>query len=133
MPRLRLRVRDIVPGRCSGEALVVPGRLSFYGEVDAETGLVRGLGESLSGRVLFIRGMRGSTVGPYVLYALSRRGRGPRCIVAGEAEPMLVAAAVIAETPLLLLLDSYDLLEPFYGRVVAVEHVVGEGVVVVGV
>ena len=97
--RLRLELRGLVEGQAAGETVVVKGRLSSYGEVDPEKGVLVD-GRSIAGRILIIEGGRGSTVGPYILYALSRRGLAPSAIVAVEAEPILVAGAVMASVPL---------------------------------
>lgn len=105
------RLRGLVEGEAEAEPLVVREPLSFYGEVDPETGLVHGVGETLAGRLLVAPGTRGSTVGPYVLYALSRRGRAPAGIVVCRAEPLLVAGAVMANVPLAAGLDCSELEE----------------------
>ena len=103
------RLRGLVEGEAEAEPLVLLEPLSFYGEVDPETGAVHGAGESLAGRLLIAPGTRGSTVGPYVLYALSRRGRAPAGIVVCRAEPLLVAGAVMANVPLAAGLDCGEL------------------------
>ncbi|HIQ23887.1 MAG TPA: DUF126 domain-containing protein [Pyrodictium delaneyi] len=97
--RERFELRGLVEGRAAGETLVVRGRLSFYGEVDPEKGILVD-GRSIAGRILVMEGGRGSTVGPYILYALSRRRLAPSAIVVVEAEPILVAGAVMAAVPL---------------------------------
>ncbi len=129
--RIAARLEPVVEGVCRGRALVVRGKLSFYGEVDPVSGVIRGLGVSVAGRVLFIEGTRGSTVGPYVMYALRRRGAAPACIVSAEIEPLLVVGAVISETPLYRLLDPYDAVTGLVdGRIVGVaEH--GDEVILV--
>ncbi|GEM_PF-1828423 len=104
--RARLELRGLVEGTASGELLVLRSPLSFYGEVDPETGRIHGVGDSLAGRLLVIPSTRGSTVGPYVLYALSRKGLAPCGIVVSEAEPLLVAGAVLAEIPLAAGIDK---------------------------
>jgi len=73
--------RVLVPGEGCAPAVAVES-LSFYGEVDAETGRLRD-GRSVAGRVLYIGRVRGSTVGAYVIYGLkyhgvAHSGWGPR-------------------------------------------------------
>lgn len=97
--REHFELRGLVEGRAAGETLVVRGRLSFYGEVDPEKGILVD-GRNIVGKILVMEGGRGSTVGPYILYALSRRGLAPSAIVVVEAEPILVAGAVMASVPL---------------------------------
>jgi predicted aconitase with swiveling domain len=47
---------------------------------------------------------RGSTVGPYILYALKRKGKAPKAIIlTSKSDPVLVAGAVLAEV---VLVDS---------------------------
>lgn len=104
-------VKPIVPGPCKGETLVLDRYLSFFGEVDPETGCLRDEPSiCIAGKVLVFRGSRGSTVGPYIMYALSRGGRKPLCMIAEDIEPMLIAGCVLGEIPLYkLLTKNYDL------------------------
>ncbi len=97
--QLAIKLRGLVEGEASGPLLVYPHPLSFYGEVDPKTGRLPD-GRSMSGRVLVIPATRGSTVGSYVIYAMKEYGTAPAAIVAVEAEPILVAGAVMAGIPL---------------------------------
>ena len=99
MQSIKLLLRGLVEGRACGPLLIVDRSISFYGEVDPDTGVLKGVG-SIAGKILVFRGSRGSTVGPYIMYALRRRGLAPAGIVVSKAEPMLVAGAVLAEIPL---------------------------------
>ncbi len=87
-------------GVVEGELLVSKKPISFLGDVDLQTGIVRHLGKPLRGVILAMPSSRGSTVGPYVLYSLCKRGLGPRAIIAVNPDVMLVIASVIAEVPL---------------------------------
>ena len=67
-----IRGHGVVKGYAEGEALVADTTLSFWGEVDAITGKVIGVGHplegiSLGGRVLVIRSTKGSSGTPMVL------------------------------------------------------------------
>ncbi len=95
-----IRLRGLVEGEARGPLLVRPEPISFYGEVDPETGALYGTGASVAGKILVTKGSRGSTVGPYILYALAKNGKKPLGIVVTKAEPLLVAGAVMAEIPL---------------------------------
>jgi predicted aconitase with swiveling domain len=95
----RFVLRGLVEGVGEGPLLVRLTPISFYGEVDPSTGTLYG-GDSIAGHLLVVPGSRGSTVGPYILYALSKRGLAPSGIVVLKAEPLLVAGAVLAEIPL---------------------------------
>jgi uncharacterized protein len=99
-----LKARPISSGRASGPALVSPAPISFYGGVDAQTGVVieRGhplFGQCVAGRVLVFPGGKGSTVGSYVLYGLARNGVAPAALVVGEAELIVATGAVLAGIP----------------------------------
>ncbi len=105
------RVEEIVSGECSGEPIVVDRKISFYGEVDPEKGVVRGEDIVLKDKVLVLRGTRGSTVGSYILYALKYYGVAPKCIIAGEVEPILVIGCIIANIPLFKVVDYSGFIE----------------------
>jgi len=96
---MEVRARPLLPGEGSGEAVVVEA-LSFYGEVDPREGRLTD-GRSIAGRVLVIGRVRGSTVGSYIVYGLRYYGKAPRAIIVeGDADPILVAGAVMAGIPL---------------------------------
>ena len=83
-----------------GEVVKVDHHLSFLGEVDPKAGTLYD-GRSIKGRILVIKGVRGSTVGSYVIYALRYYDNAPRAIVVeGEADPIVVAGCVMARVPL---------------------------------
>jgi predicted aconitase with swiveling domain len=73
--------------------------ISFYGDVDPSTGRLVD-GRSIAGRILVAWKSKGSTVGPYVMYSLRKRGKQPLAILLGIADPIIIAGSVIAEIPL---------------------------------
>lgn len=96
--------RIIKRGTASGQALVSLCPIGFLGGVDPETGLVieKGhplMGESVSGRVLCFPRGKGSTVGSYTLYWMSRAGTAPAAIVNEESETVVAVGAIIGEIP----------------------------------
>ena len=94
-----MKGRVLVEGNAAGEAVVVEA-LSFYGEVDPKTGALND-GRSIAGKVLVIGRPRGSTVGSYTIYGLRYYGKAPRAIIVeSDADPILVAGAVLAGIPL---------------------------------
>ena len=100
-----LQGRVIKAGRCEGEALVSPEPLSFFGGVDAVTGVVVEpghplQGQRIAGRVLVFPTAKGSTVGSYILYRLKKAGLAPAGIVNAESEPIVAVGAIIAEIPM---------------------------------
>jgi len=96
---MEIRARPLLPGEGEGEAVVVEA-LSFYGEVDPREGRLND-GRSITERVLLIGRVRGSTVGSYIVYGLRYYGKAPRAIIVeGDADPIVVAGAVMAGIPL---------------------------------
>ena len=98
--------RSISRGRGTGKLLVSPEPISFLSGVDPETGRVVEKGHplegtSVAGTVLAFPYGKGSTVGSYVLYALSRNGHAPAAIVNTEAEPIIATGAIIGNIPMI--------------------------------
>ena len=58
-------------------------------------------GTGIAGRVLAFPYGKGSTVGSYVLYALSRNGHAPAAIVNTEAEAIIATGAIIGRIPMI--------------------------------
>jgi predicted aconitase with swiveling domain len=84
----------------SGEVVKVDHALSFLGEVDPKEGKLYD-GRKIKDKVLVIKGVRGSTVGSYVIYALRYYNNAPKAVVVeGEADPIVVAGCVMADVPL---------------------------------
>ncbi len=111
MEEVVLKGRGIVKGRASGEALVSPKPISFYGDVDPERGVIVARdhplrGASIVGKVLIFPRGRGSTVGSYIIYRLKKAGKAPVAIVNEETEPIIAAGCVVAEIPLVDRLDK---------------------------
>jgi predicted aconitase with swiveling domain len=55
----------------------------------------------MAGKILAFPYGKGSTVGSYVLYALSENGHAPAAIVNAEAEPIIATGAIIAKIPMI--------------------------------
>jgi hypothetical protein len=98
--------RGIARGTGSGEILVSSAPISFLSGVDPESGTVVEQGHPLfnqriAGKVLAFPFGKGSTVGSYILYALSRNGNAPAAIVNEEAEPIIATGAIISGIPMI--------------------------------
>jgi len=98
--------RSISRGKGTGSLLVSPAPISFLSGVDPETGIIveKGhplKGTSVAGRVLAFPYGKGSTVGSYVLYALSRNGHAPAAIINTEAEAIIATGAIIGKIPMI--------------------------------
>jgi hypothetical protein len=103
---LHIRGRGISKGRASGPLLVSPAPISFLSGVDPETGIVMEKGHPLqgtgiAGTVLAFPYGKGSTVGSYVLYALSRNHHAPAAIINTEAEAIIATGAIIGGIPMI--------------------------------
>ncbi len=103
---LHIRGRGISKGRARGPLLVSPVPISFLSGVDPESGIIveKGhplQGKSIAGTVLAFPYGKGSTVGSYVLYALSRNGHAPAAIINAEAEAIIATGAIIGAVPMI--------------------------------
>jgi uncharacterized protein len=93
--------RTLVAGTASGPVLALREPLSFWGGVDAATGIVveprhPDVGRSVAGQVLAMPAVRGSSSSSSILAELLRLGLGPAAIVLGEADEILVVGALAA-------------------------------------
>jgi predicted aconitase with swiveling domain len=98
--------RAIARGIGSGDLLVSEAPISFLSGVNPETGVIVEQGHplrgaSMAGKVLAFDHGKGSTVGSYVLYALSRNGHAPVAIINQEAETIIAVGAIIAGIPMI--------------------------------
>jgi predicted aconitase with swiveling domain len=103
---LHIRGRGISKGRAGGPLLVSPAPISFLGGVDPESGIIIEKGHPLqgtgiAGTVLAFPYGKGSTVGSYVLYALSRNRHAPAAIINTEAEAIIATGAIIGGIPMI--------------------------------
>lgn len=103
---LLIRGRGISRGIGSGEILVSPAPISFLSGVDPDTGTIveKGhplCGQRVAGKILAFPYGKGSTVGSYILYALSRNGNAPAAIINEEAEPIIATGAIIGKIPMI--------------------------------
>lgn len=123
MVQIKLKGRGIVEGRCKAEALVSTKPISFLGDIDPKTGKVIEkrhdlYGECVKGKVLCFPHGHGSTVGSYVLYALTKNKMAPEAIVNEKADPVIVVGAVIANIPMI---DQVDISRIETGDMVEVD------------
>ena len=119
---LILAGRGISKGVGEGPVLVSSAPISFLSGVDPDTGVVVEKGHPIEGRciagtVLAFDHGKGSTVGSYVLYALSRNGHAPAAIINREAEPIIAVGAIIGEIPMIDHIDIDLLSDGGFARV----------------
>ncbi len=129
---MKLKGRKVVGGYAEGEALVSADPVSFYGGVDPETGIVvepghAVEGECITGKVFVFPTGKGSTVGSYVIYRMSKLGTAPAALVNSETEAIIATGCVISGIPLVDKLDRDPLLEIKSGDLLKVSA--DEGVV----
>ncbi len=101
---MKIRCRKISPGIASGEAILSPQPISFFGGVDPDTGTVTESGHPLEGKsiaskILLFPSGKGSTVGSYTLYRLKKNGKAPAAIINRECEAIVAVGAIISEIP----------------------------------
>ncbi len=103
MPEGHLEVsRTLVPGEAHGPAMVLDEPLSFWGGLDAETGLIIDkrhpqAGQCISGKILVMSSGRGSSSAASVLAEAIHRGMGPGALVMRESDEIIVLGAIVAE------------------------------------
>ncbi|WP_243681426.1 DUF126 domain-containing protein [Vulcanisaeta souniana] len=89
-------------GTIDGELITYKEPLSFLGDVDGKSGIIKTINVNIAGKVLAIPSSRGSTVGPpYVMYQLSKYGKAPLVILSVKADTMLIIGAVMAQIPIM--------------------------------
>jgi len=107
---MQLKGHKVNEGKAEGEAIVFDGAFSFLGDYDPITGncLIRTLelnGKSMVGKVLVCNTGKGSSRGPLNTYRAAKANTCPKAIVCMEAEPVLAAAAIVANMPMVDRLD----------------------------
>ena len=100
-----IKSRKISKGCAKGRILLTNESISFLGGVDPKTGTVIDSkhelhGRNMSGKVLVIPSGKGSTVGSYVIYQMSKNKTAPAAIIALEAEPIIATGTIMAEIPM---------------------------------
>lgn len=127
-----MKGRKVVGGQAEGEALVSVDPVSFYGGVDPETGFIveRGHaveGECITGRVFIFPTGKGSTVGSYVIYRMSKLGTAPAALINVVTEAILATGCVISGIPLVDCLEADPLTTFRSGQLLRVDA--DEGIV----
>ena len=97
-----MRGRVLADGVANGTALVLGQPLSLWGGVDPGTGSVIDVrhpqrGRSVTGRVLVMASVRGSSSSSSILAETVRAGVAPAAILLGEPDLILAVGAAVAE------------------------------------
>lgn len=99
----RLVLKGIVEGGAEGSLLVIDDYISFLGDIDPKSGVLRKKGfegVDVRGKILVFRGAKGSTVGPYIIYSMAKNGVAPSAMVVAKADQIVVSGCVISNIPL---------------------------------
>jgi len=96
-----IQARVLIPGRASGEALVLDDTLSFWGGFDPAKGEIIDVhhpqfGQRVGARVLFIPESRGSAGTPGGIAETLRNGTGPHAFVLGERDVNIGVGTLVA-------------------------------------
>ena len=94
--------RPIVRGRAQGRLVVAAQPLSFWGGLDAATGIITDrhhdlFGQCVTGIVLALPGGRGSSTGSAVLLESICRRTAPAAILLGGLDMILAVGAIVAD------------------------------------
>jgi predicted aconitase with swiveling domain len=98
---MRISGRGLTEGSAQGRLALLDAPLSLWGGLDLDTGAICDVthpqhGLSLTGRVLAMRGARGSSSSSSALVEAVRRGTAPAAVVLTAADPILVIGALVA-------------------------------------
>ena len=112
--KITLRGRKVIGGLAEGEAVVTKEPVSFLGGVNPDKGVVveRGHeleGQSITGKIFVFPHGKGSTAGPYIIYAMAKRKTAPVAMINVEAEPIIAVGAAMGNIPLVDRLDKNPL------------------------
>ena len=112
--KIILRGRKVIGGLAEGEAVVTKEPVSFLGGVNPDKGMVveRGHeleGQSITGKIFVFPHGKGSTAGPYIIYAMAKRKTAPVAMINVEAEPIIAVGAAMGNIPLVDRLDKNPL------------------------
>jgi predicted aconitase with swiveling domain len=100
-----IKGRKISKGVAEGQALVTSDPISFLGDINPKSGTIvepnhELYGSCIAGKILVFPMGKGSTVGSYVLYQLTKNGLAPAAIINKYSEPIVAVGAIISGIPL---------------------------------
>ena len=112
--KIILKGRKIIGGMAEGEAVVSKQPVSFLGGVNPDKGMVveRGHdaeGQCITGKIFVFPHGKGSTGGPYIIYAMAKRKTGPVGMINVEAESIIAVGAAMGNIPMVDRLDQNPL------------------------
>lgn len=112
--KIVLKGRKIIGGRAEGEAVVSKEPVSFLGGVNPDRGTVveRGHdveGQCITGKIFVFPHGKGSTGGPYIIYAMAKRKTAPAAMINIQAEPIIAVGAAMGNIPMVDRLEKNPL------------------------
>lgn len=93
--------RVLIDGDTRGEVLRLDAPLSFWGGVDAATGVITqprhpACGQCIAGKILVLRRTIGSSSSSAVMLELIHRGKAPAALLIAEPDAILALGVVVA-------------------------------------
>ncbi|MEM1574794.1 MAG: DUF126 domain-containing protein [Nitrososphaerota archaeon] len=108
--KISISCRIITGNSVKGEAIVSKKRISFYGSIDLEKGIVTEkdsdiYGKSIAGKILIFKGGKGSTVGAYAIMKLKSNNVAPKALICLKADEIITVGCVLSD---ITLVDSIN-------------------------
>jgi len=99
---LILKGKGIIPGLGEGRALVSSQPISFWGDLEPETGMIISrrhelFGKNITGKILVFPYGKGSSSGCGILLEAIRCRKAPTAIINLNTEPILALGPIVAE------------------------------------
>ncbi len=83
--------------------MVIDDYISFLGDLDPGKGVLRRKGYEgveVRDKILVFRGARGSTVGTYIIYSISKAGSAPKALIVDKADQVVITGCVVGNIAL---------------------------------
>lgn len=96
------RFEPLLAGQAEGDVLILRSPISIWGGIDEDTGTIVDAQHpdrdmSVSGRVVWLPGLRGSGGTPGALASLIRAGRGPSAILMPSGDANLLCGLIVGQ------------------------------------
>lgn len=100
-----LKGHTVNPGYAEGEAIVTKVAFSFLGELDPTTGKVPSpshelFDQTIAGKIFVFPTGKGSSAASIVSWIAMQMRNNPKAMICIEAEPIVAAAAITANIPM---------------------------------
>ncbi|MEM0197004.1 MAG: DUF126 domain-containing protein, partial [Sulfolobales archaeon] len=78
-------VTEATIAKVCGRLITYDGLISPLGDIDATTGRLKNT-FTIKNRIVAVKGFTGSTVGPYIIYSLKKRGLAPKALIVEQVD-----------------------------------------------